>query len=172
MTTPVRAPLLAVSPARWVRSVWMARTMTTRQRLSGDWATNQAKKESANGVKSGREAMTYVEHVRVSFRFHALMALITLCGCLTGCGQGGTSTRVITITVLASAGGAVEPPSARVRRGDTQRFNLTPAPRFRLSEVTGCNGQLTGVTYQTGLVVSATQRHIHRHRRLGFSTLE
>jgi len=32
VTTPVRAPKAAVSPARRVRSVWMARTMTARQR--------------------------------------------------------------------------------------------------------------------------------------------
>jgi len=44
----VRAPALAVSPARWARSVWMARMMTARQRPS---AAGRAKAPTLAGER-------------------------------------------------------------------------------------------------------------------------
>jgi len=51
VTTPVRAPLLPVNPARWARSVWMARTMTARQRLSA-WGLLAKSRRNGQGKLS------------------------------------------------------------------------------------------------------------------------
>jgi hypothetical protein len=67
----------------------------------------------------------------------------------------------INVTSSASAGGSVSPPSTSVTDGATVGFTVTPDANYRIDNVTGCDGSLSGNTYTTGPIsapcnVSAT----------------
>jgi hypothetical protein len=57
-----------------------------------------------------------------------------------------------TVSTQASAGGSISPSSAQVQFGQSTTFTLTPDTNFGVTSVSGCNGNLAGNTYTTGVI--------------------
>jgi hypothetical protein len=73
------------------------------------------------------------------------------------------------VTPTAGANGSIAPNTPQtVNEGDTTSFTVTPDANYRIADVTGCGGQLSGNTYTTGPItadctVSATFEIIVTH---------
>ncbi len=67
-----------------------------------------------------------------------------------------TATFIVTHTVTATAGtgGTINPSSISVNDGSTTSFSVTPDVSYKISNVTGCGGTLSGTTYTTGEITA------------------
>ncbi|HEY6643302.1 outer membrane beta-barrel protein [Povalibacter sp.] len=63
----------------------------------------------------------------------------------------------IAVTASAGTGGTIDPGSATVASGSTTTFNITPNAGYRVADVAGCNGTLSGGTFTTGAITSACE---------------
>ncbi len=77
----------------------------------------------------------------------------------------GVSVDAIAVTASAGAGGTIAPASIAVPNGEQGTFTITPETGYRIEDVTGCSGTLSGNTYTTGAInaacaVTATFVHI------------
>ena len=62
------------------------------------------------------------------------------------CGESST----FTVSTSAGPNGAISPSSAKVNKGDTTNFTITPDTGYLIDSVGGCGGSLSGNTYTTG----------------------
>ncbi|OBP15871.1 hypothetical protein A5320_00010 [Rheinheimera sp. SA_1] len=60
-----------------------------------------------------------------------------------------------TVTATAGSNGSISPASRSVAQGSTTNFTVTPATGYQINSVTGCNGTLSGSTYNTGSINAA-----------------
>lgn len=81
---------------------------------------------------------------------------------LVGCGGssdsdsgGSTSQPTYTVSATAENGGAISPSNRTVVKGQTTTFSVTVNEGFQISQISGCNGSLSGSTYTTGAITSA-----------------
>ena len=67
-----------------------------------------------------------------------------------------TATFIVTHTVTATAGtgGTIDPSSISVNDGSTTSFSVTPDASYKINNVTGCGGSLSGTTYTTGVITA------------------
>jgi hypothetical protein len=57
-----------------------------------------------------------------------------------------------TVTASAGSGGMISPSSQVVSSGASTSFTVRPDSGYRITEVSGCGGSLSGTTYTTGLI--------------------
>jgi hypothetical protein len=60
-----------------------------------------------------------------------------------------------TVTATAGSNGSISPASRSVVQGSTTNFTVTPATGYQINSVTGCNGTLSGSTFNTGSINAA-----------------
>jgi uncharacterized repeat protein (TIGR02543 family) len=60
-----------------------------------------------------------------------------------------------TVSGVSGTGGSITPGSKEVYHGDTSVFTVDANIGYKISEVTGCGGSLSGSTYTTGPITSA-----------------
>jgi len=72
---------------------------------------------------------------------------------LGSCGGGG-GPKSYTVTVSASVGGTVTPPSAVVTSGLTTTITVAPSEGYEIADVMGCGGTLSGSTFTTGPITA------------------
>ncbi|MCF6440587.1 DUF1566 domain-containing protein [Pseudoalteromonas luteoviolacea] len=56
---------------------------------------------------------------------------------------------VLTVSTVASEGGALTPDSLQVNYADSAEINIFAEPGYKLVQIEGCNGQLSGNVYRT-----------------------
>lgn len=59
------------------------------------------------------------------------------------------------VTATAGPGGTITPTTQTVNAGATARFTVAPNSGYQIAAVTGCGGNLSGVTYTTGPITAA-----------------
>ncbi len=57
-----------------------------------------------------------------------------------------------TLTAAAGPGGTISPATTQVQHGGTTSFTLTPDTGYRINNVTGCGGSLSGDRYTTDII--------------------
>ncbi len=60
-----------------------------------------------------------------------------------------------TIAAAAGEGGSITSSSQSVQHGQTATFTITPNAGYSITDVTGCNGSLSGNIYTTGAITNA-----------------
>uniref|UniRef100_UPI0040481C77 InlB B-repeat-containing protein n=1 Tax=Rheinheimera sp. TaxID=1869214 RepID=UPI0040481C77 len=60
-----------------------------------------------------------------------------------------------TVSTSAGAGGSISPTSRSVNQGSATTFTVTPNAGYKIVSATGCNGKLTGNTYNIGPITAA-----------------
>ena len=100
--------------------------------------------------------------------YKKLPILITLTIILTGCGGSNNETGqsqlqnsnttplddTFIVSARTNSGGQVSPQSITVETDQTARFTLTPNSGYRLNNVTGCSGSLSGNIYTVSQATS------------------
>jgi hypothetical protein len=90
-----------------------------------------------------------------------IIGIVTASCLLSACGggdktsndSGGLVTPVVfTVNAVASEGGSISPTSRNVQSGQTAAFTLSTNSGYRLANVSGCGGSLSGNTYTTGSI--------------------
>ena len=64
------------------------------------------------------------------------------------------SEQQLVVSIEAGPGGRVEPASRIVTANEAVSFTITPEPHYQ-AHVSGCNGQLDGTTYTTGIITES-----------------
>lgn len=67
----------------------------------------------------------------------------------------GVSVDAVTVTASAGPGGTIAPLTIAVPSGEQVAFTLSPETGYRIDDVTGCDGTLSGSTYTTNAINSA-----------------
>lgn len=81
----------------------------------------------------------------------ALLGLSVLAlGACSGSDSGSGSLPSYTVSTSAGAGGSISPESTTVTYGNVTSLTVTPDGLYRIVEVSGCGGTLSGNTYTTG----------------------
>lgn len=65
--------------------------------------------------------------------------------------------KTYTITATASTGGSISPSSQQIQYGQQATFSVTPEPGYKLTQVQGCNGTLTGNSFVTQPIIDICQ---------------
>ncbi|RUO30025.1 hypothetical protein CWE12_08680 [Aliidiomarina sedimenti] len=73
---------------------------------------------------------------------------------LAACGGDSTS---YTVTTSAGEGGAISPAQRTVNAGQSTTFSINPLSGYRINQVSGCNGQLSGRNYEIAEVTQDCQ---------------
>lgn len=92
--------------------------------------------------------MTYVKSLLV-------IAALLLTACGGGGGESGKATpttATYTVSTSVNTGGTIQPTTVTVQSGNTTSLTLTLDEGYRVAEATGCNGTLSGTTYNTGVI--------------------
>ena len=92
--------------------------------------------------------MTYIKSL-------ILLAALLLTACGGGGGDSGKAAPVsvaYTVSTSVNAGGSIQPTTVTVSSGSTTSLALTLDEGYRVAEATGCNGTLSGTTYNTGII--------------------
>lgn len=71
------------------------------------------------------------------------------------CSVTASFRNLYTVSAEAISGGTISPSSVQVASGDATSFTLTPADGFSIGDVSGCDGQLNGNTYNVANVSAA-----------------
>ncbi|RUO30023.1 hypothetical protein CWE12_08670 [Aliidiomarina sedimenti] len=74
----------------------------------------------------------------------------TLALTLVACGGGGDDdggSTSYTVTTSAGQGGSISPEQRTVNAGESTSFTIDPLTGYQIAQVSGCNGQLSGGTY-------------------------
>jgi glucose/arabinose dehydrogenase len=82
----------------------------------------------------------------------AIVLLAPLISWVSACSSGGVDS--FTVSVSSGAGGALSPSSISVRSGSTTSFTLSYSTGYEIAAISGCGGQLSGMTYVTGPITS------------------
>lgn len=81
---------------------------------------------------------------------------------LTACGGSETESepepiKSHEISTKSLGNGNISPASKIVKSGESGTFSITPNEGYSIEKVTGCNGELTGDSYTTGVVTASCQ---------------
>jgi len=63
------------------------------------------------------------------------------------------------VTATAGSGGTISPSSRSVQQGSTTSFTVTANNGYQINGINGCNGVLSGSTFNTGLITSTCEVH-------------
>ncbi len=75
----------------------------------------------------------------------------------TGGGSGGGQTQKYFVTTSVTSGGSINPTQLEVVSGQTGSFTVTVNDGYKIDNLSGCAGSLSGNTYTTGAITANCQ---------------
>ncbi|MEO3677401.1 DUF1566 domain-containing protein [Rheinheimera sp. FR7-31] len=75
----------------------------------------------------------------------------------TGGGSGGGQTQKYLVTTSVTSGGSISPTQLEVVSGQTGSFTVTVNDGYKIDNLSGCAGSLSGNTYTTGAITANCQ---------------